>query len=239
VANVEEMMEKGGVFQLCQATIVEGVMFLKKKQTTWMTSRPGRSVKSGKKDELLTLLPTEDVDDYQDPRNYSCCNTSKMCVRWTVGILALISLIIIAVIGVIAYQSTQYTIAIQRNTIVGASNTVNGVLTGLVSFDEGTRSISWNLFLQNSTWVSFSGLTLGIFGPITTSPGVLYVPLCGGATGVVCVANATATQYLPQGYSLESYIVTVRQFPMWYELKLCDQFDNCYVAPLGFSAGAP
>jgi hypothetical protein len=204
-----------------------------------MTSRSGRSAKGVKRDETLTLVPTDVEDDYEDPRNYTCCNTSKMCVRWTVGILALITLIIIAVIGIIAYKSTEYTIAIQRNTLVGASNTLGGVLTGLMSFDEGARSISWNLFLQNSSWVSFSGLTLGIFGPITTSPGVLYVPLCGGATGVVCVANATATQFLPQGYSLTPYIVTVRQFPMWYEVKLCDQFDNCYVAPLGFSAGAP
>lgn len=201
-----------------------------------MTSRQVRR-KPQMDPETLTLVPTDEIDE-RDPQRYTCCNVSKMCTRWTVEILALVTLIIAAAVGIVAYVSTSNTIAVQRMTIVGVSSTLSGLLSGLMTFNEGSRSISWNLFLQNGS-LPFSGLSLGIFGPITTSPGVLYVPLCGGATGVVCVANATAQMLLPQGYSLTMYIVNIRQFPMWYDVKLCDSLANCYIAPLGISAGAP
>lgn len=191
---------------------------------------------------IITLTPTEKEEslvERDDARKYTCCNVSKMCTRWTVGFLSLFAAILIMIVGVMAYVSTENTIAIQRKTIEGVSGTLPGALSGLMTFNEGSRSISWNLFLQNSSLPGFSGLSLGIFGPITTSPNVLFAPLCGSPTGIVCAANATADQVLPQGYSLTTYITAIRLYPMWYEVKLCDAFGNCYVSSLGVSAGAP
>lgn len=161
-----------------------------------------------------------------------------MATRWTVGILSLISALIIAPVVIVAAQSTADTLSIQRMTLRGTSDTLPGSLTGMMTFNTGSRSIGWNLFLISPN-ISFASFTLGIFGPSTSTPNVLYVPLCGGATTIVCVANGTATQVMPQGFSLVPYITAIRQFPMWYDVKLCDPLDNCYVAPLGISAGTP
>lgn len=191
-----------------------------------------------KKSDRIVLYPVGDASSatYEgDPRAYTCCNVSKVCTRWTVGILALVSVILIVPVAILAYLNTADTVAIQRNNIQATSETVGGSITGLLQFDTGGRDIDWWFYMQNTSTI----VQMGIYGPITYAPGTLFVPLCGLPTSVVCTANGTVAQLLPQGYSLVPYINQIRAFNMWYYVNATDALGNYYIGFLGVNAGAP
>lgn len=189
-----------------------------------------------KETQEIVLYPSDKTgeNDVTDPRHYSCCNMSKMCTRWTVGILSLVSALVIMPVAIVAYVSTSNTLAIQRYSLVSP----DGCLTGMLQLDTGSRSISWNVYLfLNCSITDFSLVSFGIYGPITNNYGVEFVPLCGPPTSQVCTVNGTALQLNPQGYSLVPYITQIRAFPMWYYVNVSD-VSVSISAPLGISAGS-
>lgn len=157
---------------------------------------------------------------------------SAQCVKFTLAILAALTVIAVAGIAIASLIVPSNVLAQQCYVI----RTVSGDMLGYILLDSSELQITWELQYTGYGQAN----TLYILGPIppgTTSTTNIQLPLCGSPSSLACdntvpnVLNQQITNI--DGYSLKPYIQAIRNNPALFTLQL----NNATVFPLGFSCG--
>jgi hypothetical protein len=188
--------------------------------------------------ESLKLQLIGDLDNEVGARQYSCCNVSHSCLRWTIGVLAVLAAFSIVGVVFASFFTSEDVIANQRYFIRGPSINAIGFVTGQLQLNTNSRQIVWDLITVN---MSVPLSSLSIHGPITfdqpTAPP--YVNICGAPTTLVCTYSGFIQQTNPDGLSLQQFINTIRDRPFAYYLNVSTvtyMAGDAY-AQLGISSG--
>ena len=155
-----------------------------------------------------------------------------MCIKFTLAVLAAITVIGVAVVAIVSVVIPSYTLSQQCYNI----RTTSGNMIGYVLLDSSEEKISWDLQYTGYSAVN----NLYIMGPIapgTTTTTNIQLALCGYPSTLACdnsVPYMSAQQITAiGGYSLKPYIQAIRDNPALFFLQL----NNATEFPLGFSCG--
>ena len=184
------------------------------------------------------VTPPPDPSSRPSARRYACCTVSHSCLRWSIGILALIAALSILPVVIVAYLATDDVVANQRYFIDAPSANMVGSLTGQLQLNYNSRQIVWDFLTFN---ITLPLQTIHIHGPIATNvpTAPLYVALCGSPSTLQCVLSGVISQTNPDALSLATFISDIRARPFAYYLNVTTAFYPALDAraPLGISSG--
>lgn len=192
----------------------------------------------------ITIFPHhlavgDDVDpEPHNARRYACCTVTHSCLRWSIGILALVAALSILPVVIVAYLATDDVVANQRYFVDARSADMVGSLRGQLQLNYNSRQITWDLITFN---MSLPFQTIHIHGPLTenVNTGPLFVALCGTPSTLACALSGVISQTNPDALSLASFISDIRARPFAYYINVTTALYPTLDArcPFGISSG--